>query len=102
MQIGLWLYNVWRCIRYLSIVKILTRDNPHLNLRQFVTDFNTRWLSKAWEFVRSNLKSAQSKMKLYFDENAQNRSVETGDRAIALLSIPDMPLQTRYLWSIYC
>ena len=60
-----------------------------------MSDFKTR-LTKAWEVARSNLKSAQSKMKLHFDENAQNRNFDPGDKVIALLPIPGRPLQARY------
>ena len=62
---------------------------------QYVSDFKNR-LSKACEAVRSNLKSAQSKMKMHNDENAQNRNFEPGDKVLALLSIPGKPLQARY------
>ena len=41
-------------------------------LLQYVSDLKNR-LSKACETARSNLKSAQSKMKLRYDENAQDR-----------------------------
>ena len=66
-----------------------------MNLLQYVSDFKTR-LTKAWEVARSNLKSAQSKMKLHFDENAQNKKFDPGDKVIALLPIPGRPLQARY------
>ena len=60
-----------------------------------MSDFKNR-LSKACEAARSNLKSAQSKMKLRYDENAQDRSFEPGDKVLALLPIPGKPLQARY------
>ena len=75
--------------------KFLSSNNSPLNLLQYVSDFKTT-LTKAWEVARSNLKSAQSKMKLHFDENAQNRNFDPGDKVIALLSIPCRPLQARY------
>ena len=53
-------------------------------------------LSKASEASRANLKLAQSKMKLRFDENAQDRNFEPGDKVLALLPIPGKPLQARY------
>ena len=52
--------------------KFLSDDDSSLNLLQYMSDFIIR-LSKACEAVRSNLKSAQSKMKLRYDENAQDR-----------------------------
>ena len=60
-----------------------------------MSDFKNR-LSKACEAARSNLKSAQSKMKLHYDENAQDRNFEPGDKVLALLPIPGRPLQARY------
>ena len=75
--------------------KFLSSNDSPLNLLQYVSDFKTR-LTKAWEVPRSNLKSAQSKMKLQFDENAQNRNFDPGDKVIALLPIPGRPLQARY------
>ena len=75
--------------------KFLSSNDSPLNLLQYVSDFKTR-LTKAWEVARSNLKSAQNKMKLHFDENAQNRNFDPGDKVIALLPIPGRPLQARY------
>ena len=68
-----------------------------MNLLQYVSDFKNR-LSKACEVAWSNLKSAQSKIKLnlHYDENAQDRNFESGDKVLALLSIPGKPLQARY------
>ena len=60
-----------------------------------MSDFKNR-LSKACEAARSNLKSAQSKMKSHYDENALDRNFEPGDKVLALLSIPGKPLQARY------
>ena len=51
--------------------KLLSDDDSSLNLLQYVSDFKNR-LSKVCEAARSNLKSAQSKMKLHYDENAQD------------------------------
>ena len=75
--------------------KILSDDDSSLNILQYVSDFKSR-LSKACEAARSNLKSAQSKMKLCYDENAQYRHFEPGDKVLALLPIPGKPLQVRY------
>ena len=75
--------------------KFLSDDDRSLNLLQYVSDFKIR-LSKACEAAWSNLKSAQSKMKLRYDENAQDRNFEPGDKVLALLPIPGKPLQARY------
>ena len=55
-------------------------------------------ISKACEAAQSNPISAQSKMKLLYDENAPVRSFELEDKVLALLPIPGKPLQARY----YC
>ena len=62
--------------------KFLSSNDSPLNLLQYVSDFKTR-LTKAWEVARSNLKSAQIKMKLHFCENAQNRNFDPGDKVIS-------------------
>ena len=75
--------------------KFLSDDDSSLNLLQYVSDFKNR-LSKACEAARSNLKSAQTKMKSHYDENALDINVEPGDKVLALLPIPGRPLQARY------
>ena len=75
--------------------KFLSDDDSSLNLLQYVSDFKNR-LSKACEAARSNLKSAQTKMKSHYDENALDRNFELGDKVLALLPIPGKPLQARY------
>ena len=57
--------------------KILSDDDSSLNLLQYVSDFKNR-LSKAFEAAQSNLKSAQSKMRMHYDENAQDVNFEPG------------------------
>ena len=75
--------------------KFLSDDDSSLNLLQYVSDFKNR-LSKACDAAQSNLKSAQSKMKIRYDENAKDRNFEPGDKVLALLPIPGRPLQARY------
>ena len=75
--------------------KFLSNDDSSLNLLQYVSDFKDR-LSKACEAARTNLKSAQRKMKRWYDENAKERQFMPGDRVLALLPIPGKPLQARY------
>ena len=75
--------------------KFLSIDDSSLNLLQYVSDFKDR-LSRACEAARTNLKSAQRKMKRWYDENAKERKFMPGDRVLALLPIPGKPLQTRY------
>ena len=75
--------------------KFLSDDDSSLNLLQYVSDFKNR-LSKACDAARSNFKSAQSKMKIRYDENAKDRNFEPGEKVLALLPIPGRPLQARY------
>ena len=75
--------------------KFLSNDDSSLNLLQYVSDFKDR-LSKACESARTSLKSAQRKMKRWYDENAKERKFMPGDRVLALLPIPGKPLQVRY------
>ena len=56
-------------------------------------------LSKACKAAQSNLKSAQSKIKMHYDQNAQDRNFEPGDKILALLPIPGKPVQARYFGS---
>ena len=72
--------------------KFLSVDDSSLNLLQYVSDFKDR-LSRACEAARTNLKSAQRKMKRWYDENAKERKFMPGDRVLALLPIPGKPLQ---------
>ena len=75
--------------------KFLSDDESYLNLLQYESDFKNR-LSKACDAARCNLKSAQSKMKLHYNENPLDRNFEPGDKVLALLPIPGKPLQARY------
>ena len=75
--------------------KFLTNDDSFLNLLQYVSYFKDR-LSIDCEAVRTNLKSAQRKMKRWYDENAKERKFVPGDRVLALLPIPGKTLQARY------
>ena len=52
--------------------KFLSDDEKSLNLLQYIPDLKNR-LSKACKNGMSNLKSAQSKVKSYYNENALDR-----------------------------
>ena len=73
----------------------LSDDDSSLNLHQYVSDFKNR-LSKACEAARSNLKSAPSKIKMHYNETAQDRNFEPGDMLLALLPNPGKPFKARY------
>ena len=59
--------------------KFLSNDDSSLNLLQYVSDFKDR-LSRACEAARTNLKSAQRKMKRWYDEmqKKEKSCLETG------------------------
>ena len=89
-HLGFWSGNLFLIASFPDLCLLVP-----LNLLQYVSDFKTR-LSKACEAARTNLKSAQNKMKVRYDENAQDRNFEPGDKVLALLPIPGHPLQARY------
>ena len=57
--------------------KFLSNDDSSLNLLQYVSDFKDR-LSRACEAALTNLKSAQRKMKRWYDENSKERKFMPG------------------------
>ena len=75
--------------------KFLSQEDTPLNLLQYVSDFRSKLL-KTCEAAKSNLKSAQGKMKQNYDKNTKKRSFKSGDKVLALLPIPVRPLQARY------
>ena len=75
--------------------KFLDDDDTSLNLLQYVSWFRNK-LSRACEVTRTNLKSAQNKMKARYDEKTVDRNFKSGDKVLALLPIPGRPLQARY------
>ena len=68
--------------------KILLDDDNSLNILQYMSDFKNR-ISKVCEAAQSNLKTAQSKMRMHYDENAQDKNFESGDKVLSLLPIPE-------------
>lgn len=42
------------------------------------------------------MKSAQTKMKLWYDKNAKQRCFKVGDKVLVLLPLQNHPLQARY------
>ena len=74
--------------------KFLSDNDSSSNLLQYVSDFKNR-LSNACEAAPASLKSAKSKMKFRYEENARERNFKPGDKVLALLPIPGRPLQAR-------
>ena len=75
--------------------KLLSHDDVSLNLLQYVSDFRTK-LSKACEMAKSNLKLAHNSLKNRYDQNCVSHTFKPGDRVLALLPVPERPLQARY------
>ena len=75
--------------------KFLSNDDSSLNLLQYVSDFKDR-LSKACEAAWTNLKSAQRKMKRWYDENAKTKKIHAWRQGTCSFAIPGKPLQARY------
>ena len=75
--------------------KFLSDGDTSLNLLQYVSDFRNK-LTRACEVARSNLKVSQDKMKLRYDTNVVDRSFNPGEKVLALLPVPNKPLQARY------
>ena len=57
--------------------------------------FENYKLSEACELAQNNLRSDQLKMKDRYDKYKQFRSFQPGDQILALLPLPDKPLQAR-------
>ena len=72
----------------------LAEDTPD-NLLDQVADLRYRLL-RANELARKNLEKSQQKMKTWYDRKARKRSFRIGDKVLALLPIPQQPLQARY------
>ena len=66
-------------------------EEPPTNLLDHVSDLRSR-LTAAGELAQKNLKSAQSKMKLWYDRKAKLRKFNVGDKVLVLL-----PLQNHTL-----
>ena len=70
-------------------------ENTDINLLDYVDKFKRR-LYSACKIAQDNLKSAQNKMKSWYDKNALIRNFQPGDQVLVLLPIPGNPLQARY------
>lgn len=65
------------------------------SLLDYVSDIHDK-LSTATQLAQVNLKSAQRKMKVWYDKKAQKRTFKPGDKVLGLLPIPDHPLRAMY------
>ena len=78
-----------------ELKKLLSEYDSSVDILNYVSNFRHN-LSEACELARNNLRSVQSKMKERFDKYTQSRSFQPGDKGLALLPVPDKPLQARY------
>ena len=70
-------------------------DDPEKSVLVHVSDVRER-LRKAKEFALKNLKSAQHRMKVWYDKKARYREFNPGDKVLVLLPIHGNPLQARH------
>ena len=73
----------------------LNDDTKGLNLLEYVSTFRNR-LRNACELARTNLKAGQSKMKRIYDQKAQRRVFDPGDKVLVLLPTMGNSLKARY------
>ena len=70
-------------------------DDPPDSLLDQVSSLRYRLIS-ATHLAQQNLKHSQYKMKTWYDKKAKSRSFKVGEKVLALLPIPQHPLQARY------
>ena len=71
------------------------REESPTNLLDQVSTLRTR-LTVACELAQQNMKSAQTRMKKWYDKNAKQRHFRVGDKVLVLLPLQNHPLQARY------
>ena len=70
-------------------------EDTTMNLLDHVSDHCEK-LHTATELSKDNLKSAQRKMKVWYDKNARKRIFKLGDKVLVILPIPGHPLRARF------
>jgi len=70
-------------------------EEPPTNLLDHVSTLRSR-LAAAGELAQKNLKSAQNKMKLWYDRKAKLRKFKVGDKVLVLLPLQNHTLQAKY------
>ena len=66
-----------------------------MKLLDHVSDLRKK-LHTATELAKKKFKSAQRKMKVWYDKKAQKRTFKPGDKVLVILPIPGHPLRARY------
>ena len=69
--------------------------NPPVSVLKYVTTFREK-LCKAREYAKTNLVSAQSRMKQWYDGDAKSRSFTPGDKVLVLFPVQGSPLKAKY------
>ena len=65
------------------------------NVVQYILDIRER-LRDAMSLATDHAKSERSRAKVWYDRKARTRSFEPGQKVLALLPLPNKPLQTQY------
>jgi len=68
---------------------------PPTNILDQVSDLRQR-LTSACDIAQKNMKATQHRMKTWYDKKARHRTFEVGEKVLALLSLPNQPLQARF------
>ena len=71
------------------------REEFPTNLLDQVSTLRNR-LTVACELAQKNLRSAQTRMKKWYDKNAKQRHFRVGEKVLVLLPLQNHPLQARY------
>ena len=70
-------------------------SEPPTNLLDQVSDLRHR-LTSACKLALKNMRVSQSRMKKWYDKKAQRRTFKVGEKVLALLPLPNHPLQARF------
>ena len=70
-------------------------SEPTTNLLDQVSDLRLR-LTSACELAWENMKVTQSRMKTWYDKKARQHTFKVGEKVLALLPLPNQPLQARF------
>jgi len=68
---------------------------PPINLLDHVSDLCQR-LTNACDSAQKNMKTTQHRMKTWYDKKARHRTFKVGEKVLALLPLPNQPLQARF------
>ncbi|XP_053294792.1 uncharacterized protein LOC128455141 [Pleuronectes platessa] len=70
-------------------------EDPPPNLKDYVSGFRLK-LYRAGELAKQKLQKSQGKMKQRYDQRAEARQFNPGDRVLTLLPLVDSPFQAKY------